>query len=106
MKLFFNIIVIIFLRTAPILANNIIKITYNKSQAQARMARNIIINRIGIPGKLISLKKQDRPCAKDKKSKWHICFDDKGQLINLVYNKLVIKNTLDVFLKLKGHSDE
>lgn len=82
-------------------ARDMIVITYHAKDERAQLIKQILLNEVGIPDNLISLRRQSEPCQKRTQPIVQICIDENEQMHFVVFNEEVVLNSFHVFLENK-----
>ena len=81
-------------------AKDIILITHSPFQLkQAKLAKKILQEKMGIPSKLITLKKSISPCTREQALAAHLCLDQLNDIVLVHRNDEVVEFSLSQFWK-------
>lgn len=80
---------------------DMIVITYHAKEERAQLVEQILLDEVGIPANLISLRRQSRPCHKRAQPIVQICIDENEQMHFVVFNEEVVLNSFRIFLENK-----
>ena len=104
MKLVFRILIYAFLfymfKNPLLLARDIIVITHQNDLKTASMIKNLMLEKVGLPAKLIQIKEvNDNPCKNINDVILHFCVDKLGKVKVAQINQKIISNSFQVFMK-------